>query len=1035
MKTNKTFKRSTCSLVISSILATFAVNADQETSNTNSKDATQDETEVIRVVGIRGSILTAQDLKKNANTVKDVISSDDIGALPDKSVTEALMRVPGVTIERFASSDDPNHFAAEGTGVVVRGLKRVRSEINGRDSFSASTYGGGLSYQDIPGELLGSVEVVKNTTADLIAGGVAGTVNLVTRKPFDFPEMQLMGTVKASHGDHRGETTPVFSGIFSNRWKSDLGEFGVLFSGAASEYEDRGDGVSVDNYYERSNTAAEMPQFGYNGTALANYPDQTLYVPANVNLRSADSIREREGMSATLQYRSPDNSIEITAEHISSNAKLSWDERVVQYGEQGFNVNPNVSSVENAQFNDNGFMTSGTVFMGARSIAQSRWRATENDVEDTSLHLTYYPMDALRLDFDIQKIESYALANDYTINSSFANDDFSFNLAGEVPSVNYLGPNLTAPLAPAPGTVSELYINSAMDKEDDVDAELTAYAADLEYEIDDEWFTSVQAGVYASNKKQTIRDSLWNWGEVSNGWQSYDAGGQASAYQGTDEKPGHPELYEEYTFNANEFHGGGVLPSSQSFLFAKFENVHNWIDYHAAGAAAGYSTFVPLRNRGCVTLSGSCDLQGAYLPSEISSAEEDRLEFYVQGNFENDTFFGYPVKGNFGLRYISWQVESTGATQFPTAIPGWDAARIARYDQTEIDYQNSLNGNAVTIKGSEYTKVLPSFNISAMIDDGSNGDGEKIIRFALSQNVFMPNFADFRYFRTITESHREVIDPDTNQLVGYDNITFDGVTGNPNIKPEEALNIDITYEWYINNTDSLTFSLFSKRLDNIIRQRLFIEDVTNPLQGVTTNDDGTTTLRDPVTKAVNFQTTTNEGSGTINGFELAYTQFFDSLPEGWNGLGAQFNFTYLNQSNVDDSKGFGEGSGGAGGRNRFRAFKNLDLPGYSDQTVNVTLMYEKYDVSARLAYNWRSEYLLTRRDADLFAPVIADSTGQLDASVAYSFNDNFKVGLEASNLLDEVITTRMMYNQAGQTTPRSHFKTDRRFGAYLSYKF
>lgn len=126
--------------------------------------------EVIEIKGIRGSIMSAQDLKRFADTVKDVITATDIGALPDKSVTEALQRVPGVTIERFASSDDPKHYADEGTGVLVRGLDRVRSEVNGRSAFSANP-AGGLSYEDFPAELLGSVEVVKNQTADLISGG------------------------------------------------------------------------------------------------------------------------------------------------------------------------------------------------------------------------------------------------------------------------------------------------------------------------------------------------------------------------------------------------------------------------------------------------------------------------------------------------------------------------------------------------------------------------------------------------------------------------------------------------------------------------------------------------------------------------------------------------------------------------------------------------------------------------------------------------------------------------------------------------
>ncbi|MBU2178927.1 MAG: TonB-dependent receptor plug domain-containing protein, partial [Gammaproteobacteria bacterium] len=288
------------------------------------KKVDDQEIEKIEVIGMRGSAITSQELKRQANTVKDVISADDIGALPDKSVTEALMRVPGVTIERFASSEDPNHFAAEGTGVVVRGLDRVRSEINGRDAFSAST-GGGLSYEDIPGELLGHIEVVKNQTADLIAGGVAGTVNLVTRKPFDSEGFFGTASIKGSYGDHREEWTPIGSAVISNRWTSAIGDFGVLLAASSSNYKDRGDGVALGNYYERSATAREMPQFGNYGTELPNYKGQTKFVPADASIRSSESERDRRGLASSLQFRNTDNTLEIVAEFISSKAGLSWD--------------------------------------------------------------------------------------------------------------------------------------------------------------------------------------------------------------------------------------------------------------------------------------------------------------------------------------------------------------------------------------------------------------------------------------------------------------------------------------------------------------------------------------------------------------------------------------------------------------------------------------------------------------------------------------------------------------------------------------
>lgn len=965
--------------------------------------------EEVEVIGLRANLSSAQELKRNANTVKDIITATDIGALPDKSVTEALMRVPGVTIERFAASDDPNHFAAEGTGVVIRGLKRVRSEINGRDSFSARRDGSGLSFEDIPPELLGSVEVVKNTTADLIAGGVAGTVNLVTRKPFDSDEMQLFGSIKGNYGDHIDEWTPSYSGLFSDNWDTSAGKFGFLISASHSKYEDRGDGVALDNYYERSATAAEMPQFGQFGTELNDYPGQTLYVPAGTSIRTSDSERERSGLTTSVQWLSPNDRLEVTAEYVKSNAKLSWDERVIQYGEQGFNVNPNNSQVSEASFNSEGFMTSGNLLMGTSSLAQSRWRETETDIDDLSIHFTYKPTDTLTLDFDIQKIDSSFEATDYTLSNRFANDDTYFSTSGNRLNVDYLGEQLTSPATP-----EEMYINSAMDKEDDYDADSSSYAFDIEYSFNNSFITSIKAGAYHSNKEKTIRDSAWNWGEVSVAWLPYGNGGFSSNVID------HPELYENVNFNRSDFHGGGVLAKDLNVLFPRMANVHNWQAYHnqTNSENGGFSNFVPLRQRDCVMeAAAECNLQGAYLPSEVSSSNEENTEFYLMASyaFEN---MAMPIKGNLGLRHVSWKVSSKGATQFPTPIPAWweqwNQPLWNSYSAKERAFQNHLNTNPGKLKGTDYDKLLPSINLSLSLSD------DQIMRFAVSQNVFFPTFTDVRNFRTITESHLEEYDSN-GALTGYSNISFDGQTGNPNIEPEEATNYDLTYEWYFAQVGSMSVSLFYKELDNIIRERLFVEDITNPLNGAT--------------MPVNFSQETNQGNGNIQGFELAYQQFYENLPGAWSGLGMSFNYTYLDQSGINDDVGFGDGIAGAGGRNKFRAFSNLDLPGYSDNTVNAVLMYEKYDISARLAYNWRSEYLLTDRDADLFAPVIAESTGQLDASIAYNINEHLKVGVDASNLLNEIISTEMIYNQAGDRTPRSYFKTDTRYGVFAQMKF
>ena len=135
----------------------------------------------------------------------------------------------------------------------MRGLDRVRSEVNGRSAFSANP-AGGLSYEDFPAELLGSVEVVKNQTADLISGGIAGTVNLVTRKPFDSDKQMFAFNTKANYGDYRKEVTPSFSGLFSDTWDTSAGKFGFLVAASTSEYQSRGDGVGLGNFHSRGSS-------------------------------------------------------------------------------------------------------------------------------------------------------------------------------------------------------------------------------------------------------------------------------------------------------------------------------------------------------------------------------------------------------------------------------------------------------------------------------------------------------------------------------------------------------------------------------------------------------------------------------------------------------------------------------------------------------------------------------------------------------------------------------------------------------------
>ncbi|NLS27075.1 hypothetical protein S2M10_20680 [Sphingomonas sp. S2M10] len=315
----------------------------------------QEQSDQIVVTGIRASLATAQSIKRDSDTVVDAITSQDIGSLPDRSVTEALQRVPGVSINRFAGSNDPDHFSVEGSGVAVRGLTFVRSEFNGRTAFAAGVGGQALNFADVPSELLGSVIVAKNTTADMIEGGLAGTVNLNTRKPFDRPGLHGALSLEANYGDMRKKWTPTISGLLSNTWDTGIGRFGLLASGAYSRIKSRSDGIQVANYQTRDNTLVNaantdgtlvcrnplpssgdtqtLPAAGYacgnNGTAgadgFADYAAMRI-APAGGQFRTQEFDRKRDGMSVAAQFESIDRRTTITAEYVRSHTTQEWSE-------------------------------------------------------------------------------------------------------------------------------------------------------------------------------------------------------------------------------------------------------------------------------------------------------------------------------------------------------------------------------------------------------------------------------------------------------------------------------------------------------------------------------------------------------------------------------------------------------------------------------------------------------------------------------------------------------------------------------------
>lgn len=270
-------------------LIAFTTPASAQTEAPADTTAGTEQEEDIVITGIRGSLRSAQARKREATAVTDSIVAEDIGKLPDNTVSDALQRVTGIQVQRGAG---------EAGTVLIRGLPNVTSYINGREIFTGT--GRGVALQDIPAELVAGVDVYKTATPDLVEGGVAGRIDIRLRRPFDLkPGITVAGNLRALYSDKREAWSYIGSGLVSGRWETAGGqEFGILL------------GASYNKRRYRDQTAFN---FGFNPFSNAATGGQDVLIPDTVGALVTDGDRTRPAFNASLQWK-PSPNLEIYAD-------------------------------------------------------------------------------------------------------------------------------------------------------------------------------------------------------------------------------------------------------------------------------------------------------------------------------------------------------------------------------------------------------------------------------------------------------------------------------------------------------------------------------------------------------------------------------------------------------------------------------------------------------------------------------------------------------------------------------------------------
>jgi TonB-dependent receptor len=989
--------------------------------------------ETVVVTGIRASLQSAQAIKQNSDQMVDSITAVDIGALPDRSVAEALQRVPGVQITRTDANTDPLRWAGYGNGVFIRGLSWVQSLTNGEEIFGAEN-GRSISFADISADLMQGVNVYKNPDASMIEGGIGGVVDLKTRKPFDFDGLKMAASANLDYDTLGDKSAGSFNALISDRFDTNIGEIGVLFS------------ADYQNLISSTNLVSTDPWLNtgtVNGQTV-HYPKGYTNSFGMIGYRRIDWKQPRVALDATVQWR-PTESLEITFTSIFSKAEPQSAEHNVAWIATG--THPYASSDYTAinkslasyTYDEDGYWNGGTIYNAVGTSTQANYFDTRFDVrhhinKTFQLQAKWNPTNNLQINLDGYYIDSRATMSSMTQYNEIKNPayqawnglgkwwpdstpiDVTVDLKDDSPSLTYTDAATTAL-----GTQSNALWAAAMDHYENNYAHAYVSRGDATYTFDGNGLfgivKSVNAGFRLNFKQAVTKSSAWNWGRT--GFRSWGYGGCSgtpddvanNASQATRRAhclAGIPDMSNVNSNNTRLYEFGDIfghaMPAVWEPTLSWMKDPHQvWADTQAIEAlplSLGQTnlwTSLTTKYGVCSGVAYKCEYPyagaaGSNSTSGVSNQKENTYAGYAQINYARDSFLGYdvPIDGNIGVRVVQTEYDSgAGYLQLPTLAqcPAFSNDGDPSNDGDCTNWNEAVSFVGGHLGGNipydpvthNYTNVLPSLNFRAHLSDTLQ------MRLAYSQGLVRPPLAQMRNYNAVsfhwgTAGQPDSGDPDLSGTYATDN-PYTGSGSNPYLKPTFSHNWDMSMEWFFAPTGSVSFALFHKTISNYI------------MSGQT----DLTISRNGITKTFTTGTYANGDHGQVEGLEVAYQQFYDQLPGALSGLGFQANYTKLyNHGGRNSLAGYADADA-----ERYAGDQSLPMENMSNDSFNVALMYEKYDISARIAYNWRSTFLVNSYAVNLFQPVFQRNYGQLDASVLYTFLDHYKIGFQATNVLKQ----------------------------------
>lgn len=927
----------------------------------------------IVVTGIRASLTAARDIKRDAQGVVDAISAEDIGKFPDTNLAESLQRITGVSIDRSNG---------EGSTVTVRGFGPEFNLVllNGRQ-MPTSSLGDGASapatrsfdFANLASEGVAGVEVYKSGRATLPSGGIGSTIDIKTPRPLDRPGLRGSFAVKGVYDSSRNNSdpiTPELSGIISDTFADGL--FGIAITGSWQKRKASVNQANVgwrDGYLGSENNWGSLPQ--PDDPRAANIenrpgPNDVYQVQQNASYDLNDINRERLNGQVVLQVR--------PAENLTATIDYTYSRNTVQVRNSNvgiwFNFNDVSSSWTDGPVAGPNFYTERFGVNEGKDLSYSG-SLTENRSENKSLggNIAWDGPGGLRLELDAHHSTAESGANNpYGTSTSVGTAIFgvasqTVDYTNDLPVISVDMHDGIDPFDAGNIQATGNAFRNAYFKDRINEAQLRG-----SYDFDNSILDSLDFGVtYIENKVRSA------YGYIQN-----------DTWSGSTTKDQMPDDLFTLVSLPDKFKGlsgAGDPAMIQQFYTFNFEKMVAFLD----------------------DLNGICGGDGDCLSSFTVDRRirERTIAPYIQGNFEFDVA-NRPAHFRAGLRYEKTKIKSSALVPIPTATQWVSINEFNLVFGGESDF--------TTFRG-DYDNWLPAFDV-----DFEPIDNVKL-RASYSHTITRPDYASMQGGQTLDQLFR----------IGGGT----GSRGNPGLLPYKSKNIDLSAEWYYAPASYLSVGFFDKRVRNFISStRVDTEafGLTNPADGPRYQaavaalgaNASTTDIRnyifanypasveidsfDPVTgnytgrilglpedNPVNFQVTTpinSDQSAHLYGFEFAIQHNF------WEtGFGTILNYTIVRGDATYDNS-------------QPSSVAQFALTGLSD-SANAVLFYDKNGIQARVAYNWRDEFLSGTGPN----PFYVEAYGQVDASASWEFRKGYTAFVEAINLTG---TSRRGHLRSGQ---------------------